>query len=50
VDRFFSEVLVMADDPAVREARLALLAMLRDTVLRTAGDISEIAPAETKQA
>jgi hypothetical protein len=29
---------------------LALLATLRDTVLQTGGDISEIAPEETKQA
>jgi glycyl-tRNA synthetase beta chain len=49
VDRFFVDVLVMADDPTLREARLALLATLRDTVLQTGGDISEIAPEETKQ-
>ena len=30
VDRFFDEVLVMAEDPAVREARLGLLARVRD--------------------
>jgi glycyl-tRNA synthetase beta chain len=47
VDRFFVDVLVMAEDPALRQARLALLAMLRDTVLQTGGDISEIAPDET---
>ena len=46
VDRFFVDVLVMAEEPALREARLALLATLRDTVLRTSGDISEIAPEE----
>jgi len=40
----------MADDPSLREARLALLATLRDTVLQTGGDISEIAPEEAKQA
>jgi glycyl-tRNA synthetase beta chain len=50
VDRFFVDVLVMVDDPTLREARLALLATLRDTVLQTGGDISEIAPEETKQA
>ncbi|MGE0451795.1 MAG: glycine--tRNA ligase subunit beta [Vicinamibacterales bacterium] len=44
VDRFFVDVLVMAEDPAVREARLSLLTMLRDTILMTGGDISEIAP------
>jgi glycyl-tRNA synthetase beta chain len=48
VDRFFVDVLVMADDPVLREARLALLASLRDTVLQTGGDISEIAPDEAK--
>jgi glycyl-tRNA synthetase beta chain len=46
VDRFFVDVLVMAEEPSLREARLALLATLRDTVLRTSGDISEIAPEE----
>jgi glycyl-tRNA synthetase beta chain len=46
VDKFFVDVLVMAEEPALREARLALLATLRDTVLRTSGDISEIAPEE----
>jgi glycyl-tRNA synthetase beta chain len=46
VDRFFVDVLVMAEEPALRQARLALLATLRDTVLRTSGDISEIAPEE----
>ena len=50
VDRFFAEVLVMAEDRKLREARLALLASLRDTVLNTGGDISEIAPEEGKQA
>jgi glycyl-tRNA synthetase len=30
VDRFFDEVLVMAEEPAVREARLGLLARVRD--------------------
>jgi glycyl-tRNA synthetase beta chain len=50
VDRFFVDVLVMADDPALREARLALLTMLRDTILMTGGDISEIAPDETRPA
>ncbi len=46
VDRFFVDVLVMADDPGLREARLALLTTLRDTILMTGGDISEIAPDE----
>jgi glycyl-tRNA synthetase beta chain len=48
VDRFFVDVLVMADDPALREARLALLTMLRDTILQTGGDISEIAPDDAR--
>jgi glycyl-tRNA synthetase beta chain len=48
VDRFFVDVLVMAEDPVVREARLALLAALRRTILRIA-DIAEIAPEEPKQ-
>jgi len=47
VDRFFTDVMVMADDPAVREARLTLLATLRDAILRIA-DIAQIAPEETK--
>lgn len=50
VDRFFVDVLVMTEDATLREARLALLATLRDTVLQTGGDISEIAPQESKQA
>ena len=50
VDRFFTDVLVMAEDPRLRDARLALLATLRDTVLQTGGDISEIAPDDTKPA
>src|SRR5206468_8372681 len=48
VDRFFVDVLVMADDSAVREARLTLLSALKDMILRFA-DISEIVPDE-KQA
>ena len=47
VDRFFVDVLVMAEDPAVRAARLALLTALRRTILNIA-DIAEIAPEETK--
>jgi glycyl-tRNA synthetase beta chain len=45
VDRFFTDVLVMADDPALRRARLALLTELRTTILNIA-DIAEIAPEE----
>jgi glycyl-tRNA synthetase beta chain len=43
VDRFFTEVFVMADDPRTRSARLALMAELRDLILELA-DISEIVP------
>jgi glycyl-tRNA synthetase beta chain len=49
VDKFFVDVLVMAEDPAVRQARLALVATLRDMILNIA-DIAEIAPDDTKQA
>lgn len=44
VDRFFSEVFVMADNEALRTARLMLLVALRDQVLEIA-DISHLAPA-----
>ena len=43
VDRFFTEVFVMADDARLRSARLALMADLRDLILQFA-DISEIVP------
>jgi glycyl-tRNA synthetase beta chain len=41
VDRFFVDVLVMADDAEVRKARLSLMAHLRDVVLGIA-DVSEL--------
>ncbi|MEO7273779.1 MAG: glycine--tRNA ligase subunit beta [Vicinamibacterales bacterium] len=41
VDRFFTEVFVMADDQRLRTARLTLMADLRDLILSLA-DISEI--------
>ena len=41
LDRFFDEVLVMAEDSAVRANRLALLREVRD-VLRTVGDLSQL--------
>jgi glycyl-tRNA synthetase beta chain len=41
VDRFFTEVFVMAEDPRLRQARLALMADLRDLIVQLA-DISEI--------
>jgi glycyl-tRNA synthetase beta chain len=43
VDRFFTDVFVMADDPRLRTARLALMAELRNIILNIA-DISEIVP------
>jgi glycyl-tRNA synthetase beta chain len=43
VDRFFTEVFVMADDVRVRHARLTLMADLRNLILHLA-DISEIIP------
>ena len=43
VDRFFTEVFVMAEDARVRTARLTLMADLRDLILNLA-DISEIVP------
>jgi glycyl-tRNA synthetase beta chain len=42
VDRFFDDVLVMADDPAVRANRLALLRGVAHTMNRVA-DISKLA-------
>ena len=41
VDAFFDSVMVMADDPAVRTNRLALLAQLRRMMNRVA-DISKL--------
>jgi glycyl-tRNA synthetase beta chain len=43
VDRFFTDVFVMADDQRLRTARLTLMADLRDLILGLA-DISEIVP------
>jgi glycyl-tRNA synthetase beta chain len=43
VDKFFTDVFVMADDERVRTARLTLMADLRDLILDIA-DISEIVP------
>jgi glycyl-tRNA synthetase beta chain len=43
VSKFFDDVMVMADDPVVRRARLQLMANLRDLVLQLA-DISELVP------
>ena len=41
VDRFFTEVFVMADDPALRTARLRLMHQLEQVILQLA-DVSEI--------
>ena len=41
VDRFFTDVLVMADDPAVRRRRLGLMRRLEQLILQLA-DVSEI--------
>ena len=43
VDRFFTEVFVMADDPAVRNARLRLMKQVEQSILQLA-DVSEIVP------
>jgi glycyl-tRNA synthetase beta chain len=42
VDRFFDDVLVMAEDSALRDNRLALLAQL-DTLMNQVADISKLA-------
>jgi glycyl-tRNA synthetase beta chain len=46
VDRFFTDVMVMVDDPTLRDARLTLLAALKETILRVA-DIGELAVEDT---
>ena len=43
VARFFDDVMVMADDPTVREARLGLLRQLESLILQLA-DVSEMVP------
>jgi glycyl-tRNA synthetase beta chain len=43
VDRFFSDVFVMVEEPALRQARLHLMRSLARLILRLA-DISEIVP------
>ena len=43
VDRFFTDVFVMVDDPALRRARLRLMSSMARLILRLA-DISEIVP------
>jgi glycyl-tRNA synthetase beta chain len=46
VDRFFTEVFVMVDEPALREARLRLMKRLEQLILQL-GDISEIVAPES---
>ncbi|MCE2513746.1 MAG: glycine--tRNA ligase subunit beta [Acidobacteria bacterium] len=43
VDRFFTEVFVMADDPQLRHARLRLMKQVEQLILQLA-DVSEIVP------
>ena len=43
VDRFFTDIFVMVDDPELRAQRLSLLRRLHDLLLELA-DISEIVP------
>jgi glycyl-tRNA synthetase beta chain len=47
VDRFFDDVLVMTDDPALKKARLRLLRRLEAVILQLA-NISEIVPEEKR--
>ena len=47
VDTFFNDVLVMAPDPDVREARLRLMRRLESQIVKLA-DISEIVAEDTK--
>jgi glycyl-tRNA synthetase beta chain len=43
VDKFFTDVFVMVDDPALKTARLSLMKRLEQVILSLA-DISEIVP------
>ena len=47
VAKFFDDVLVMAEDPQLREARLRLMKRLETLILQLA-DVSEIVPEENK--
>ena len=49
VDRFFTEVFVMVDDPRVRQARLRLMRRLERLISQLA-DISEIVPEDDASA
>ncbi|MEY4636433.1 MAG: Glycyl--tRNA synthetase, subunit beta [Acidobacteriota bacterium] len=48
VAKFFDDVMVMADDPKLRDARLRLLKRLEGSILQLA-DVSEIVPEADKQ-
>jgi len=48
VARFFDDVMVMAEDPKLRDARLRLLKRLEGSILQLA-DVSEIVPEADKQ-
>lgn len=48
VARFFDDVMVMADEPQLRDARLRLLRRLETSILQLA-DVSEIVPEADKQ-
>ena len=48
VAKFFDDVMVMADDPKLRDARLRLLKRLEGLILQLA-DVSEIVPESDKQ-
>ena len=43
VDRFFTEVFVMTDDPSLKEARLRLMQQVEQLILQLA-DVSEVVP------
>ena len=47
VARFFDEVLVMADDPALRDARLRLMKRLEALIVQLA-DVSELVPEDSQ--
>jgi len=49
VDRFFVDVLVMADDKELRDARLTLLTTLKNAIQFVSGDISEVAPQDDEK-
>ncbi len=44
VAKFFDDVLVMADEPGLREARLRLLRQLEALILSNSRDVSEMVP------